>query len=117
MRAPDEHLKLARAAIDFFPDLDHAFEVNVAKVRVSIPADLRQQLQRPIENLVRAAQAAYRSHAEPESQLRRRGERNFVALREALESAASAAGERAAFRKIVRELKRLDPALVTKLGW
>lgn len=117
MRAPDEHLKLARAAIDFFPDLDHAFEVNVAKVRVSIPADLRQQLQKPIENLVRAAQVAYRSHSDPEPQSHRRGEKSFVAVREGLESAASATGERTALRKIVRELKRSDPSLVSKLGW
>lgn len=117
MRAPDEHLKLARAAIDFFPDLDHVFEINVAKVRVSIPADLRQQLQRPIESLVRAAQAAYRSHSDSEPLTRRRGEKVSVALCEALESAASAVGERTALRKIVRELKRSEPSLATKLGW
>jgi hypothetical protein len=62
LRAQDEHLKLARAAIDFFPDLDHVFEINVAKVRVSLPADLRQQLQRPVEQFVSADQSAYRVH-------------------------------------------------------
>jgi hypothetical protein len=53
---------LCAAAIDFFLDLDHAFEINVAKVRVSLPADLRQQLQRPVEQFVSADQSAYRVH-------------------------------------------------------
>jgi hypothetical protein len=60
MRTKDEHSKLARAALDFHPDLDSAFEVNVAKATVSLPADLRERLREPIDDLARWAQRVYR---------------------------------------------------------
>jgi Histidine kinase-, DNA gyrase B-, and HSP90-like ATPase len=60
LRTIDEHSKLARAALDFHPDLDFAFEVNVAKARVNLPADLRERLRDPIDDLARWAQRVYR---------------------------------------------------------
>src|SRR6266511_4174980 len=60
LRTSDEHSKLARAALDFHPDLDSAFEVNVAKARVNLPADLRERLREPIDDLARWAQRVYR---------------------------------------------------------
>ncbi len=60
MRTSDEHTKFARAALDFYPDLDSAFEVNVAKVRVVLPVDLKEKLKPHVEQLVRRAQAVYR---------------------------------------------------------
>src|SRR6266508_1186447 len=60
MRTKDEHSKLARAALDFHPDLDSAFEVNVAKATVSLPTDLRERLREPIDDLARWAQRVYR---------------------------------------------------------
>jgi hypothetical protein len=63
MRALDEHVKLACASIDFQPELDAAFEINVAKVRAVLPTELRDRLGEPVEKLVRVAQAAYREHA------------------------------------------------------
>lgn len=59
MRTSDEHTKLARVAIDFLPDLDSAFELNVSKARVNLPADLRAHLKRHIEELVKQARKAY----------------------------------------------------------
>ncbi len=35
LRAPDEHTKLARIALEFSPHLDEIFNINVAKMRVS----------------------------------------------------------------------------------
>jgi hypothetical protein len=60
MRTPDEHTKLARASLDFFSDLDAAFEVNVAKARVVLPADLKDKLKAHVDHLVRRAGAVYR---------------------------------------------------------
>jgi hypothetical protein len=60
LRTSDEHSKLGRAALDFHPDLDSAFEVNVAKARVNLPADLRERLRDPIDDLARWAQRVYR---------------------------------------------------------
>ncbi len=41
MRAPDEHTKFARVALDFFPELDAAFGINIAKMRVNFPQPLQ----------------------------------------------------------------------------
>jgi hypothetical protein len=119
MRALDEHVKLARAAIDFFPDLDSAFEINVAKVRAVLPADLKERLQKPLEELVRAAQATYREHSGgngPTLNGRRSVKANSI-VRPALESAARDAGEYRALKRIVRELKEREPGVAKQLGW
>ncbi len=63
MRTADEHSKLARASLDFFSDLDSAFEVNVSKARVQLPADLKDKLKPHVDQLVRRAQAVYRQSA------------------------------------------------------
>ena len=47
IRGIDEHTKLARAALDFDTDLDAAFNINVAKMRVAIPPQLRSMLSGP----------------------------------------------------------------------
>ncbi len=113
MRAQDEHLKLARAAIDFFPELDSAFEINVAKVRVSLPAELRDRLSKPLEQLLRAAQAAYRAHPERSSN----GHSSNGKARRSLEVAAKAVGETRALRRIAKQLKATDPSVAKRLGW
>src|SRR5262249_15241608 len=59
MRTPDEHTKLARAAIDFYPDLDAAFQLNVAKGRVVLPLELRNQLKQHVERLTKKAREVY----------------------------------------------------------
>jgi hypothetical protein len=41
LRAPDEHTKLARVAVSFLPKLDEAFKINVAKMRVQMPSQIR----------------------------------------------------------------------------
>ncbi len=113
MRALDEHVKLARAAIDFYPDLDSAFEINVAKVRAVLPAELKERLQRPVESLVRAAQNAYREHSSDAAPVRSAN----LNRRKALEAAAKKAGEQRALRKIVKQIQEAAPKLAKDLGW
>lgn len=62
-RALDEHTKLARASVDFDTDLDDAFNINVAKMRVALPPQLKQMLSRPISELCILANNAYRIDA------------------------------------------------------
>lgn len=62
-RAVDEHTKLARASIDFDTDLDGAFNINVAKMRVALPPQLKQMLSRPVSELCILANNAYRVDA------------------------------------------------------
>lgn len=63
IRAIDEHTKLARAALEFETDLDELFNINVSKMRVSVPPQLRQMLEQPINELCMRADAAYRGTA------------------------------------------------------
>lgn len=126
MRALDEHVKLARASIDFYPGLDAAFEVDVAKARAVLPAELRERLQGPVESLVRAAQAVYRAHptgggdapvAQDQTRRRRSRKKPIATARPAFESAARKAGELASLRRIIRQLRISDPGLAGQLGW
>ena len=63
VRGIDEHTKFARASIDFDTDLDEAFQINVAKMRVVLPPTLKQMLERPIHELCVLADDAYRRAA------------------------------------------------------
>lgn len=60
LRGQDEHTKLARAALDFMPDLDDTFEINISKMRVKLPEELRDQLRPLITFLTRRAEDRYR---------------------------------------------------------
>jgi hypothetical protein len=124
MRALDEHVKLARASLDFFPPLDPAFEVDVSKARAVLPAELRERLQAPVENLVRAAQAAYRAHSNghgdgpaPQSASRKSPSHVSSGIRPALENAARNAGEATSLRRIIRQLRKSHPGIAEQLGW
>jgi hypothetical protein len=70
LRTQDEHTKLARVALSFSPKLDEAFKINVAKMRVQLPAQLRPELERLLTSVVREADAEYRkggSNSQPSS--------------------------------------------------
>jgi hypothetical protein len=123
IRAIDEHTKLARAALDFDTDLDTAFNINVSKMRVSIPPQLRQMLERPINELCLRADDTYRkttrSHANlpvhrqvgsaPPSQA-------SATAGLALRSAALQTGYYEALRSIAAVLREQAPELVRTLG-
>lgn len=59
MRTADEHTKLARVALMFTPELDAAFGINVAKMRVTLPPELRDLIEDPVNKAVRRARAVY----------------------------------------------------------
>lgn len=61
LRVQDEHTKLARIALCFDPKLDEAFKINVAKMRVQLPAQLRGDLERLLAPVIRAADSEYRN--------------------------------------------------------
>ena len=65
MRTVEEHNKLARIALDFFPDLDAAFSINIMKASVQMPEDLRTHLQPIIAATVREANKRYRERSRP----------------------------------------------------
>jgi hypothetical protein len=63
LRVQDEHTKLARVALSFTPKLDEAFKINVAKMRVQLPMQIRSELERLLAPVIRAADGEYRNSA------------------------------------------------------
>jgi Histidine kinase-, DNA gyrase B-, and HSP90-like ATPase len=59
LRAPDEHTKLARIAVSFPPKLDDAFKINVAKMRVQMPAQIREAVREAIGPVIKLAREVY----------------------------------------------------------
>jgi hypothetical protein len=132
IRGIDEHTKLARAALDFDTDLDSVFNINVAKMRVTIPPQIRQMLERPINELCIQADEIYRKtsrHAGAEDTPTSAAEnvgikitpdnvsvmlRNEAGL--ALRAAAMQAGEYDAFRRIISTLREQAPEVVEALN-
>lgn len=121
LRGIDEHTKLARASLDFPTALDEAFKINVAKMRVSIPSELRQSVARPLNELCTLADATYRRPAndrksQPRQQSgRRQGDMMSVGL--ALEAAAVRADHLSALDDIMYHLRVADAELAAALGY
>jgi hypothetical protein len=131
IRGIDEHTKLARAALDFDTDLDSVFNINVAKMRVTIPAQIRQMLERPINELCGRADETYRTGSRQASgEKLRQDERSnpdrapsvphassiVSDIGLALQVAAMTAGEYDAFRRISEALTRHAPDIALALG-
>jgi Histidine kinase-, DNA gyrase B-, and HSP90-like ATPase len=129
IRGIDEHTKLARASLDFDTDLDSVFNINVAKMRVTIPPQLRQMLERPINELCGRADDIYRKTARRSalgqstdsnghqfpgrsSMARPLAEGAGLALR----AAAMHAGEYESFRRILVTLQQQAPEVAEALG-
>ena len=60
LRTIDEHSKLARIALDIPPAADSAFQTNVSKMSVTLPAALRPALRTLASGVVARAQDTYR---------------------------------------------------------
>lgn len=120
LRAIDEHTKLARAALDFDTDLDDHFHINVAKMRVSVPAVLRQMLERPIHELCVRADDAYRKSGrwQAESTKTKSEPKSAIPATAglALQAAALELGHVQPLREIISLLGQRDPELVHSLG-
>ncbi len=127
LRSADEHTKLARASLDFPTGLDELFGINVAKMRVSLPAEVKGLLADPVGALCHRAQALYRHEAAEEAgrlDLRAdtdvevdRSRADASVLGAAVLSAAFAAGHVDAMGEVIDRLQRSDPDVAGALGW
>lgn len=64
IRTVDEHTKLARVALDFSPNLDSAFGINISKAIVKLPQDLRDEIEPAVSQVARIASERYRKGGE-----------------------------------------------------
>lgn len=60
IRATDEHRKLSRIAVSFNPKLDNEFKINVPKMRVLLPAAIRDDIDKFTKPAVKLAEEVYR---------------------------------------------------------
>lgn len=126
IRTIDEHVKQARCALEFGTDLDEAFNINVAKMRVSLPAQLKKMLTRPIEELCLEANAAYRrsirkaieaEEAEPNAETSTMGSSESGAtIGLAIKTAAARTGNFEALKAITTLLREEMPEVADHLG-
>jgi hypothetical protein len=142
MRVSDEHTKLSRIALLFSPELDAAFGINVAKMRVTLPPELSSLIEEPVNRAVKRARRVYDAKPDQGNEHRSTQSRGATAAsgsanasdangggaaaatmtvaqarREALERAAGTAGEQQALRRIVQALTRSAPLVARELGF
>lgn len=121
LRAIDEHTKIARCALSFDTDLDAAFNINVAKMRVSLPSELKPMLQRPVQEMCNRAEAVYRQanlHKETAPTASKRSAGGMVDAQAglALFAAAAKSNQLEALRSIANSLADESPDLAAALG-
>jgi hypothetical protein len=127
IRAIDEHTKLARAALEFGSELDEAFTINVAKMRVSLPPELRQMIEHSVNELCVLADDAYRKTSRIKDQMgsdvtspptNKPRSRNgaSAAAGQAIQAAALQCGEWDGWERITAVLREQAPEVLTFLG-
>jgi hypothetical protein len=147
MRIADEHTKLARVSIDFFPNLDAIFGINITKAHVNLPQELRDQLEPVVSMVARRADQRYRSSgpkgtgglptrgsrgpsksshgvdrpggtgADRPAQQNGKPIQSLAKPRHAIEEAAIQAGEEIALERIIGALREKNPEVAHDLGW
>jgi hypothetical protein len=124
IRGIDEHTKLARCALDFGPELDEAFQINVAKMRVILPPEIRSLVEPHVSELCNRAQEMYRRDLRTGSAdlplsvpPSRRIQLDLTAVGASIVSASLATGTAAALESIISHLSKEKPELASQLGW
>lgn len=119
LRGLDEHMKLARAAIDFPTELDEAFQINVAKMRINLPHQIRTMLEKPVQELCVMASDRYRragSSTRPTGASKTSGNADLGDVGAAIRIAALRAGKLEEVEVALDMLKSVDPAVYKALA-
>lgn len=107
LRTLDEHAKLARIAVDLPPGQEEQFGVDVAKMRVSLPVDLRAGLRAIASGAVAVAQERYRDHLDASTEV--------VAPRSVTSEAISLSRDWPAIMAVVDDVLEQEPGLRDRL--
>lgn len=126
VRAADEHTKFARASVDFQTDLDDLFQINVAKMRLSLPTEIRSLMEQPIHELCRKADGVYRRERVSDAAADRAdaGDRSDGApkadageIGATVLAAALGIDEVEAMTRIMASVREISPETAVALGW
>lgn len=63
LRAPDEHSKLLRIAVDFNAALDDSLAINITKMRARIPVEVREEIKNYVTRWIKPAEERYRGRS------------------------------------------------------
>ncbi len=66
LRTSDEHMKLARVALDIPTSLDEIFKVNISKMKIIFPAVIRDAVLEKLQTTFKIADQAYRKSSGPQ---------------------------------------------------
>ena len=61
LRSSDEHTKLLRISVDFYPALDKSFGINISKMKATIPLEIRETVKKLVSQWASEANKRYRS--------------------------------------------------------
>ena len=138
MRKRDEHTKLARAAIDFEPAMDAAFRIDLGKMRVILPDEMRVEMKSFISQYTGQARKRYDAGESSKAgtgrqsgkagmsgtrgggtstQTGKAGRRTAARIAATLEAAASNTETVEALESIKAEVRRIDDRSAGDLGW
>ena len=62
LRTSDEHSKLARVLLEIPPGFDELFKVNISKMKINFPREIRQEVVMKLAPTLKIADEAYRRH-------------------------------------------------------
>jgi hypothetical protein len=60
LRTSDEHSKLARVMVDIPPGFDELFKVNISKMKINFPSEIKQEVILKLAPVLRLADEIYR---------------------------------------------------------
>jgi hypothetical protein len=60
LRTSDEHMKLARVSVDIPSSLDEIFKVNISKMKIIFPSEIKEEVLAKLQNTFKSADQAYR---------------------------------------------------------
>ncbi len=70
LRSSDEHTKLLRVAVEFYPALDRHFGINISKMKAVIPSEIKGRVKQHVSEWVAQAEKRYRGKNKKHSQSR-----------------------------------------------
>jgi hypothetical protein len=119
LRAADEHTKLARVSLDFPTSVDPDFKIDVSKMRVALPPEIKALLVQPINEVVQLADARYRHHGtrKPAAPSSPTSPPDLGAVGASLVVAALEEGLSDELDRILKRVGSSDPLTAQALGW
>jgi hypothetical protein len=63
LRTSDEHSKLARVMVDIPPGFDELFKVNISKMKINFPSEIKQEVISKLAPILKLADETYRGHS------------------------------------------------------